>query len=115
MINNVARAGPAEKLRMPPLQTAIASVQVTARKALRLARNNRVQCCYTNGTHLFQIIRMATAAGSFLEKTVPPQARFFFEANPQDHLEVHTGSPITSVLADRISCEQLACLESCSA
>lgn len=115
MINNVARVSPSENLRMLPLKTVTTSVQVSAMKASRITRNNRVQCCYPNGTHLFQIIRMATAAGSFLEKTVPPQARVFFEANPQDHLEVHTGSSITSILTDRIPCEQLACLQSCSA
>lgn len=105
MSNSAVEINPSKDLRTASLQTATL-------KALRLARNSSIQCCYTNHTQRFQIIRMATAAGSFLEKAVPPQGRVFFEAGPQDHLEVHTGNPITSILADRIPCEQLACLES---
>ncbi|EDX83397.1 conserved domain protein [Synechococcus sp. PCC 7335] len=101
MRNNVVEINPSGDLR-------ITSQRTVAIKTVHFSRNGSIQCCYTNHTQQFQIIRMATAAGSFLERAVPPQGHAFFEAGLQDHLEVHTGNPITSILADRIPCEQLA-------
>ena len=89
----------------------LSSVRAETQRKLHLACNRPIRCCYTNYSKQFQIIRMA-ADGRFLEKAVPPQSRAFFEARPQDRLEIHTGTAIASILTDRIPCEQLACLES---
>lgn len=105
MSNHAVTAGPSENLRT-------LSVKVPSVSNVCFMPNGRLQCCYTNDTRQFQIIRMTSVTGEFLEKAVPPYVRVFFEAGTQDHLEVHTGSVITSVLSDRIPCMQLACLVS---
>lgn len=69
--------------------------------------SQQVCCCYVNRTAQFQIIRIATMAGDFIERTVLPHAKILFEANSHDRLEVHTGNLITSILSDTIPCHQL--------
>ncbi|MEO0759402.1 MAG: DUF1830 domain-containing protein [Cyanobacteria bacterium J06648_16] len=72
---------------------------------------DRVRCRYTNTTAQFQILRIANATSRFLERVVFPQAQVIFEAHQTDRLEVHTGNPISSILADTIPCYRLAYLE----
>lgn len=105
MSNNAVKANTSGNLRTAPVQAATIS-------HLHFIPNSHLQCCYTNDTRQFQIIRMAAIAGEFLEKAVPPQARAFFEASAQDHLEIHAGTAITSILSDKIPCIELACLAS---
>ncbi len=69
--------------------------------------SQQVCCCYVNRTAQFQIIRIATMAGDFIERTVLPHAKVLFEANSHDRLEVHTGNLITSICSDTIPCHQL--------
>ncbi|MGD1948718.1 MAG: DUF1830 domain-containing protein [Leptolyngbyaceae cyanobacterium] len=73
----------------------------------QLQFNNRIQCCYVNTSTRFQIIRVANVSSSFLERTVMPQTRLIFEADRDDHLEIHTGSPISAILSDKIPCHRL--------
>ena len=70
--------------------------------------NNRIQCCYINTSTQFQIVRVVNINSNFLERTVMPQTRLIFEAHRDDHLEIHTGSPISSILSDKIPCHRLA-------
>lgn len=89
------------------------SVSALQRQELNFAISRRaiskrqICCCYTNHTTRFQIIRIPTIAGDFIERTVFPLAQVSFEANPLDRLEVHTGSPITSIHSDTIPCYRL--------
>ena len=74
----------------------------------QLQLNNRIQCCYVNTSSRFQIVRVANVSSSFLERMVMPQTKLIFEADRFDHLEIHTGSPISSILSDKIPCHRLA-------
>ncbi|ESA32414.1 hypothetical protein N836_26175 [Leptolyngbya sp. Heron Island J] len=69
---------------------------------------DQVQCCYLNNTAQFQIVRIANTANGFFERTVMPHSKIVFEAHPDDHLEIHTGNPINSILSDKIPCHRLA-------
>ncbi|ESA36883.1 hypothetical protein N836_04810 [Leptolyngbya sp. Heron Island J] len=51
---------------------------------------------------------MADVSSNFLERMIMPQARLIFEADRNDHLEIHTGSPISSILSDKIPCHRVA-------
>lgn len=69
--------------------------------------NTRIRCCYINPTAHFQIVRIAKTSVGFLERAVPPQGQIMFEAALDDHLEIHTGNPISTILSDRIPCRCL--------
>mgnify|MGYP001804685969 CR=1 FL=1 len=68
---------------------------------------NQIQCCYINSTTQFQIVRVVNIASTFLERTVMPHTRLIFEADHNDHLEVHTGTLVSSILSDKIPCQHL--------
>lgn len=68
---------------------------------------HRIQCCYTNSTPQFQIIRVANVCTGFLERMVMPYAKVIFEAHRDDHLEIHMGNPISAILSDKIPCYRL--------
>jgi hypothetical protein len=79
--------------------------------------NQKICCCYVNNTARFQIVRIAdteatrtatSTTSGLVERTVLPYASILFEANLQDHLEVHTGNLMTSIHSDTIPCYQLA-------
>ncbi len=78
----------------------------TKRQLSQQKQSDRIQCCYINSTAQFQIVRIVTSR--FLERVVMPQATFIFEAHRDDHLEIHTGNPISSILSDKIPCHCLA-------
>ena len=69
---------------------------------------HRIQCCYTNSTPQLQIVRVANVCSGFLERAVMPNAKIVFEAHQDDHLEIHMGNPISTILSDRIPCHRLA-------
>ncbi|MEM7797124.1 MAG: DUF1830 domain-containing protein [Cyanobacteria bacterium P01_C01_bin.118] len=71
-------------------------------------QNRRIQCCYVNNTPQFQIVRVVNFTRDFLERAVMPYAMVTFEAYWHDHLEIHTGSPISTILSDKIPCHRLA-------
>ncbi|EKU96357.1 protein of unknown function DUF1830 [Leptolyngbya sp. PCC 7375] len=71
-------------------------------------KNNRIQCCYINHTAQFQIVRITNITNDFFERVVMPHARVIFEAHQEDHLEIHTGNLISSILSDKIPCHHLA-------
>lgn len=98
----------------PRQASRLSSIEIEAVtvKTLYLPRNRRMQCSYTNNSQQFQIVRMATADGDCLERTLFPGGRIYFEARPQDRLEIHTGNAIAAILSDRIPCYQLAYRES---
>jgi hypothetical protein len=43
----------------------------------------------------------------FFERTVLPGATLYFEAYPQDALEIHTGAILGAILSDKILCDRL--------
>lgn len=67
-----------------------------------------IQCCYINSTAQFQIVRVVNIASTFLERAVMPYTRFIFEADYNDYLEIHTGTPVSAILSDKIPCQHLA-------
>ncbi|MEL6230866.1 MAG: DUF1830 domain-containing protein [Cyanobacteria bacterium J06627_3] len=69
---------------------------------------DQIQCCYINDTTQFQIVRVVNIANIFLERAVMPHTKLVFEAAHNDHLEIHTGTPVSSILSDKIPCRNLA-------
>ncbi|MEM7064674.1 MAG: DUF1830 domain-containing protein [Cyanobacteria bacterium P01_B01_bin.77] len=69
---------------------------------------DQIQCCYINSTTQFQIVRVVNIANIFLERTVMPNTKLVFEADQNDYLEIHTGTPVSSILSDKILCQHLA-------
>ncbi len=69
---------------------------------------DQIQCCYINSTPRFQIVRVVNIANIFLERAVMPYTKLVFEAAHNDHLEIHTGTPVSSILSDKIPCQHLA-------
>ncbi|MEO0395386.1 MAG: DUF1830 domain-containing protein [Cyanobacteria bacterium P01_A01_bin.137] len=69
---------------------------------------DQIQCCYSNDTTQFQIVRVVNIANTFLERAVMPHTKLVFEAAHNDHLEIHTGTPVSSILSDKIPCQHLA-------
>jgi hypothetical protein len=67
-----------------------------------------IQCCYMNHTTRFQVVRIAKIPDRFFERVVPPQAEICFEADLNDHLEIHAGEPISAILSDKIPCHRFA-------
>lgn len=99
------KTGPKKKqLKGPILQ-----VSRQARTQLQCAlKPNRIRCCYINHTAQLQIVRIANITSNFFERAVMPYAKIFFEAHQKDHLEIHTGNLISSILSDKIPCHRLA-------
>lgn len=67
-----------------------------------------MRCRYVNHTSQFQVIRIEKTTSPFLEKTLFPRTSTIFEAELGDHLEVHAGNPVSSILSDKIPCHRLA-------
>lgn len=91
--------------------------QTTSSKLSRLQQDSsptgdaihseRILCYYTNATNQIQIIRSARIANCYVERVVFPGQRLLFEAVPDAQLEIHTGTMVTAILADRIPCSRL--------
>ncbi|MBE9067237.1 DUF1830 domain-containing protein [Leptolyngbya cf. ectocarpi LEGE 11479] len=92
----------APKLRRPK------KTKTSRTKTSCVQQHNPIQCCYINHTEQFQIVRIPNATSNFFERVVMPYARIIFEAHHADHLEIHTGNLISSILSDKIPCHRLA-------
>jgi hypothetical protein len=64
-------------------------------------------CSYVNSTSSIQIIRISNIESWYFERVVFPGQRLLFEAPKNAILETYTGAMATSVLVDRIMCDQL--------
>jgi hypothetical protein len=66
-----------------------------------------VCCCYVNNTSQIQIARITNIHNWYFERVVFPGQRLIFEAPIHAHLEIHTGMMASSILSDKIPCQQL--------
>ena len=68
-------------------------------------------CCYVNSTSQMQIARITNIPNWYFERVVFPGQRLLFEAPGYGYLEIHTGMMASSILSDKISCQQLLVVE----
>ena len=62
---------------------------------------------YQNDTKKIQIIRIPNAIETFLERVVFPGQKLFFEAFPEDILEIRSSAIATAIILDHIPCASL--------
>jgi hypothetical protein len=71
----------------------------------------RILCSYFNATSNIQVVRISNVPGWYFERVVFSGTILLFESIPQAYLEVHTGTTISAMLADRIPCSELQVAE----
>ena len=64
-------------------------------------------CCYENKTNKIQIGRISNIPSWFFERVIFPGQRLIFEAPLKAELEIHTGEPVSAILAEKIRCDRL--------
>ncbi len=64
-------------------------------------------CCYVNSTSQIQVARITNVHNWYFERVVFPGQRLLFEAPHHGYLEIHTGMMASSILSDKIPCQQL--------
>ena len=64
-------------------------------------------CCYVNSTSQIQVARITNVHNWYFERVVFPGQRLLFEAPAHGYLEIHTGMMASSILSDKIPCQQL--------
>ena len=64
-------------------------------------------CCYVNSTSQIQVARITNIHNWYFERVVFPGQRLLFEAPSYGYLEIHTGMMASSILSDKIPCQQL--------
>lgn len=72
----------------------------------------KIVCSYGNSTTQIQIIRITNISNCYLERVVLPGQRLIFAATPEAQLEIHTNTNITTIILDKISCQDLILNES---
>jgi hypothetical protein len=75
----------------------------------------QILCCYVNHTSQIQIVRIDNIANWYFEKVVFPAQRLMFEAPSTAILEVHAAALASSILCDRIPCQNLQVQEAAAA
>jgi Domain of unknown function (DUF1830) len=70
-----------------------------------------VCCCYINNSSQIQIARIANIHNWYFERVVFPGQRLIFEAPIHAYLEIHTGMMASSILSDKIPCQQLIIMD----
>jgi hypothetical protein len=68
---------------------------------------NVICCCYVNSTSQIQIARITNVHKWYFERVVFPGQKLLFETPDYGHLEIHTGMMASSILSDKIPCQQL--------
>jgi hypothetical protein len=69
--------------------------------------NDEICCCYVNSTSQIQVARITNVRNWYFERVVFPGQRLIFEAPSYGYLEIHTGMMASSILSDKIPCQQL--------
>lgn len=65
-------------------------------------------CCYVNTTSKVQVCRITNIPNWYLERVVFPGQRLIFETpSLAGVLEIHTGTMISAILTEKISCNEL--------
>ena len=67
-----------------------------------------LSCQYQNATNSIQVVCISNVSAFFLERTVFPGQKLFFEAPATAVLEVRTGTGATTIATDSIPCYRLA-------
>lgn len=70
-------------------------------------------CCYVNSTSQIQVARITNVHNWYFERVVFPGQRLIFETPSYGYLEIHTGMMASSILSDKIPCQQLAVSDGC--
>ena len=70
-------------------------------------------CCYVNSTSQIQVARITNVHNWYFERVVFPGQRLIFEAPTYGYLEIHTGMMASSILSDKIPCQQLTVMGGC--
>jgi hypothetical protein len=70
-------------------------------------------CCYVNSTSQIQVARITNVHNWYFERVVFPGQRLIFEAPSYSYLEIHTGMMASSILSDKIPCQQLIVMGEC--
>jgi Domain of unknown function (DUF1830) len=70
-------------------------------------------CCYVNSTSQIQVARITNVHNWYFERVVFPGQRLIFEAPNYSYLEIHTGMMASSILSDKIPCQQLTVMGGC--
>lgn len=73
--------------------------------------DDEICCCYVNSTSQIQVARITNVHNWYFERVVFPGQRLIFEAPSYGYLEIHTGMMASSILSDKIPCQQLIVLE----
>ncbi|MGF1496370.1 MAG: DUF1830 domain-containing protein [Elainellaceae cyanobacterium] len=68
---------------------------------------DKILCSYHNRTPHLQIARITNVPHWYFERVVFPGDFLFFEAVPEAQLEIYSGDAVTSIRADRFSCQKL--------
>jgi Domain of unknown function (DUF1830) len=69
--------------------------------------SNEICCCYVNNTSQIQVARITNVHNWYFERVVFPGQRLIFESPSYGYLEIHTGMMASSILSDKIPCQQL--------
>jgi hypothetical protein len=64
-------------------------------------------CCYVNSTSSIQIARISNIESWYFERVVFPGQRLLFETPAEAQLEIYTGAMASSILVERINCQNL--------
>ena len=75
--------------------------------------NDDICCCYVNSTSQIQVARITNVHNWYFERVVFPGQRLIFEAPSYGYLEIHTGMMASSILSDKIPCQQLTVMGGC--
>jgi Domain of unknown function (DUF1830) len=75
--------------------------------------DDEICCCYVNSTSQIQVARITNIHNWYFERVVFPGQRLIFEAPSYGYLEIHTGMMASSILSDKIPCQQLVVLAGC--
>lgn len=67
----------------------------------------RILCCYVNGTRKMLIARIANIPNWWFERMIFPEERLLFEAPPNAQLEIHRNTGRGTTLSDSIPCTYL--------
>lgn len=73
--------------------------------------HEEICCCYVNSTSQIQVARITNVHNWYFERVVFPGQKLIFEAPSYGYLEIHTGMMASSILSDKIPCQQLIVLD----
>lgn len=70
-------------------------------------KSSSLLCCYVNSTSSIQIARISNIENWYFERVVFPGQRLLFDAPVEAQLEIYSGAIASSILVERIVCQDL--------